>query len=812
MRIPGTMLALVALNCSFTVSALAQNRPNLIFILTDDQGIESIEGPYWPNDMECETPTLRELARQGVSFTNCRVNPNCSPTRAALMTGRNACDTGVNGVLGRFTPWDADPCTGDPLEGEGAKVTNRLGLQTQEKTIAEVLRHLEQDGYYTILVDKWHLGYNEDDDDLGLLPTQQGFHVSYDWMATICDDDPLQVGDEHMVDAYQWAVNAVNNRPWVGEEQMPYALFFHTITPHRRHGDEDPNYPLTEGFHWWRVHKDLCPETWALWGYDPGHPNQNNNRGEQRRFIQNVEAIDTVIRALLFDLGVIQDDENRTYRSQSKSIVFFLGDNGTDHLVSTHGEGRAKNSTFEGGLRVPLFVMGEGITDRELENTENTRLINHVDSYDTIGDIVGASPSERDNEYGRFPRRGISFAHAIGYGSPVDPRAFSLSSYGNREGGSHIWRVAFVWDHYKLVCNSDSNTGEYNTPGLDDMLDDEFYDFSVHGEDENLVHGYMTVEQMSAYLFMRDRLVDEWPTAVSVALPAEPNVFTVDHFITYQGGQTYVLVAYIENEDGEMTYVSDEFFDLTADPDREYDLLAGQMTQLETQTYNQLVAEMEEMVLDGDAAPDLRVVDVPCSSYLIMRSDSSEVTAELTPGHENVEDYGGDEFEYRARLKFEFPVTFELPPGFEWSDLIDAQIIVAFKRDSVAWKQEGYYDNDTDTGLITIHRMTTWTSELFNANNYETGELGSVDLPPHIIPDPPNPIRAVPMKYGNPVSFGHSEALGTLAADWASQSIPNYGVLFKAERLGTGSNPLPGDQHVHFLKQAVLRLTFGRDP
>ncbi|MCL4199616.1 MAG: hypothetical protein KJZ69_19135, partial [Phycisphaerales bacterium] len=66
MRISNTMLALVALNCSLTVSTLAQNRPNLIFILTDDQGVESIEGPYWSNEMGCVTPTLRELAKQGV--------------------------------------------------------------------------------------------------------------------------------------------------------------------------------------------------------------------------------------------------------------------------------------------------------------------------------------------------------------------------------------------------------------------------------------------------------------------------------------------------------------------------------------------------------------------------------------------------------------------------------------------------------------------------------------------------------------------------------------------------------------------------
>ncbi len=72
-------------------------------------------------------------------------------------------------------------------------------------------------------------------------------------------------------------------------------------------------------------------------------------------------------------------------------------------------------------------------------------------------------------------------------------------------------------------------------------------------------------------------------------------------------------------------------------------------------------------------------------------------------------------------------------------------------------------------------------------------------------------IRIASMPVGNPMSFGHSEALGTLAEGWAKQTTANYGVLLKAKRLGAGSNMLPGDQHVHFLKQAVLRLTFERE-
>lgn len=175
-----TMLATLALNCSFTASAVAQELPNLIFILTDDQGIDAIEWPPGTAPSAIKTPNLFAMAGQGVSFTNCRVNPNCSPTRACLMTGRSTLDTGVVGVIGRYTPLAGmgNPCESTPLTGTAAKVTNRLALQTQERTIAEVLQDM---GYYTILIDKWHLGYNEGveptPEDRGLLPTQQGLDV-----------------------------------------------------------------------------------------------------------------------------------------------------------------------------------------------------------------------------------------------------------------------------------------------------------------------------------------------------------------------------------------------------------------------------------------------------------------------------------------------------------------------------------------------------------------------------------------------------------------------------------------------------------
>lgn len=349
-------------------------------------------------------PNLFAMAQQGVSFTRCRVNPNCSPTRAALMTGRSALDTGVVGVIGRYQPIEepGNPCVSNSLQGVGAQVTNRLAIQTHEKTIADVLHDLEEDGYYTILIDKWHLGYNEDQEDLGLLPTQQGFDEFYDWKATICEDDPNNVGDEHMVDAYEWAVNAVNNRPWIGEEPMPYALFFHTITPHKRHLDDDE-------LAWWAVDPELTPHTAEYSTYE-GYPNN------KYRFLQNLEAIDTVISRMLGELAVVAEiAEEWPYLDNSNTVVFFTSDNGTDPLVSTFGGGRAKNSLYEGGIRVPLFVMGEDVPGNTSNPIVNNRQVSHVDFYNTICHIIGASDEQKNNPLGKYPRRSMSFADSIGW-------------------------------------------------------------------------------------------------------------------------------------------------------------------------------------------------------------------------------------------------------------------------------------------------------------------------------------------------------------------------------------------------------------
>ena len=135
--------ATAAINCDTN-----KQRPNIVILLTDDQGY---------GDMRCygneklQTPHLDQLAAEGTRFTNFYAGAAAStPSRAALLTGRYAERTGVPGVVD------------DQSEN---------GLKRSEITLAE---YLKQNDYATAIVGKWHLGYQPE-----YLPLRHGFTDFY---------------------------------------------------------------------------------------------------------------------------------------------------------------------------------------------------------------------------------------------------------------------------------------------------------------------------------------------------------------------------------------------------------------------------------------------------------------------------------------------------------------------------------------------------------------------------------------------------------------------------------------------------------
>jgi arylsulfatase A-like enzyme len=135
--------------CTFT-QAQQKDRPNVIIILTDDQG--SIDtNTYGSTDLY--TPNMDRLAKEGTRFTQFyAAAPVCSPSRAALLSGKTNLRAGLEGNV--------------PVP-EYADIDKKYGMPTEQVTMAEMLK---DNGYYTALIGKWHLGHRKEN-----LPNAQGF-------------------------------------------------------------------------------------------------------------------------------------------------------------------------------------------------------------------------------------------------------------------------------------------------------------------------------------------------------------------------------------------------------------------------------------------------------------------------------------------------------------------------------------------------------------------------------------------------------------------------------------------------------------
>ena len=158
------------------------DKPNIILILADDLGFNDVS--FYNGgaaDGSLMTPNIDQLAKDGVAFMNgYAASPVCSPSRAAIMTGRYSSRFGFE-----FTPYPASAARiMNMLRKDGELENIELedvqwdevglavgGLPTEEITIAELLKN---NGYYTAHIGKWHLGGFTD----GMKPNDQGFDDS----------------------------------------------------------------------------------------------------------------------------------------------------------------------------------------------------------------------------------------------------------------------------------------------------------------------------------------------------------------------------------------------------------------------------------------------------------------------------------------------------------------------------------------------------------------------------------------------------------------------------------------------------------
>jgi arylsulfatase A len=355
------LFALLAFALSqLAVSAAASRPPNVIFMLVDDWG--------W-TDAACygsklyETPHLDRLAAQGMKFTQaysaCTV---CSPTRAAVMTGKYPARLHI-------TDWIA----GHNRPFAKLKIPDwSLHLPLEEKTIAEALK---ERGYATGNFGKWHLG-NE-----AFYPEHQGFDVNVGGcnmgspgayfppyrIPNIRDEQPGEFLTDRLTRDAMKFIEANKDRP------------FYAYIPH------------------YAVHTPIAGKPDVVKKYEKKIASGNYNQ-TNAVYAALVESIDDSVGALMKKLAELKLDEN--------TVIFVTGDNGgLSGTVNAQGwrAGPTRNdplrlgkgSAYEGGVRVPLFVKWPGVTK---PGSVNETPVISVDYFPTILDIVTGAAPKSDGE------------------------------------------------------------------------------------------------------------------------------------------------------------------------------------------------------------------------------------------------------------------------------------------------------------------------------------------------------------------------------------------------------------------------------
>ena len=307
------------------VAAIAapRKKPNVILIYADDLGYGDL-GCY---GSKIRTPHLDRLAREGMRFTHClSANPVCSPSRAALLTGRYPTRVGVPRVL-------------FPVDKEG--------MPDGEMTIAQMLK---PEGYKTMCVGKWHLGHNE-----AFLPTNRGF-------------------DEYYGIPYS---NDMNPRPLLHSvpgkvETVEETATLETLTP--RYTEQAVRFIESS--------KDTpfflyMPHTY------PHIPMAASAsfRGKSPLGLYGdvVEELDWSVGQLLATL--------KKHRLERDTLVVFSSDNGPWFQGSPGSLRGRKGATLEGGVRVPMIVSMPGSV---AAGKVSDALVSTMDMLPTFAKLTGA--------------------------------------------------------------------------------------------------------------------------------------------------------------------------------------------------------------------------------------------------------------------------------------------------------------------------------------------------------------------------------------------------------------------------------------
>jgi len=453
-------IALLVLVVLLLARSADAGKPNIVFVLADDLGWTdlAVQGSKY-----YETPNIDRLAAQGMRFTNYHNCQNCTPTRAALMSGQYGARTGVYtvGGINRFN-WQIRQLR---------PVDNLTELPLDRITVAQALKSA---GYATGIFGKWHIGQNNE-----YHPSRRGF------------DEAITTMGEHFDFVTQPKVDypkGIYLADWLTDKAVDF------ITRHK----SEPFFLYLPHF---AVHSPHVAKPELVEKFKPKPAVDGHKSPIYAAMIASVDQSVGRVMETLDRLGLADN-----------TVLIFSSDNGGVGGYAREGIGKpngditdnaplrsGKGSLYEGGTRVPLVVRWPGVA--RPNSTCDTPTI-HVDIYPTLLDMAGAAkpkdytldgesfvPLLRDAS-ARLARKAI-FQHFPGY-------------LGN---GDNVWRTTPV----SVMHSGDWKLMEFLEDGrleLYNLRDDL-------GETKNLATAMPDRAKQ-----MHDDLV-AWRTAIKAPMPAK---------------------------------------------------------------------------------------------------------------------------------------------------------------------------------------------------------------------------------------------------------------------------------------------------
>jgi arylsulfatase A-like enzyme len=372
-------------------SGLKEDKPNIILILADDLGFNDVS--YYNGgaaDGSLLTPHIDSLAEEGVAFLNgYAASPVCSPSRAAIMTGRYSSRYGFE-----FTPYPAQAARiMNLLRKDGELTTIGLedvqwdevgltvgGLPNEEITIAEML---QDNGYYTAHIGKWHLGGFND----GMRPNDQGFDDS------LMLNSSLYFPKNHPDIVNAKIDSAVEDMVWASSQ---YAASFNGSEPFEP-GGYITDYYTDEAVKVIDNNKDR-PFFLYLGHFAPHNPLQSLRKDyEKHSHMENhtLQVYAGMIEALDRSIGKILSALEKNGLTEN-TLIIFASDNGGAGYIGLDDINKPyrgwKLTHFEGGMHIPFFAKWPAKIKKDMKYNKR---IHHTDIFSTI---LGAANIEPPKE------------------------------------------------------------------------------------------------------------------------------------------------------------------------------------------------------------------------------------------------------------------------------------------------------------------------------------------------------------------------------------------------------------------------------